>query len=175
MKKLSIPVYLMPGNRDFMMGKSFAAECGATLFSDPHVIDLYGVPTLLSHGDILCANDYFQRIFRYCTKGALVRNLFLKFSLKFRMRLVNFIRKFSVYNNQRKSVQLMDVNQKTTCSMMQRYNAKLIIHGHTHKPGISRVKGNDNLTRISLPNWTEKKGEALKYYADGTYKFVEIR
>ena len=50
-------IYLMHGNRDFLIGKAFCREAGCTLLPDPSVIDLYGEPVLLMHGDSLCTRD----------------------------------------------------------------------------------------------------------------------
>ena len=49
-----VPTYFIRGNRDFLLGESFAARCGMTLLDDPSIIDLYGTPTLILHGDLLC-------------------------------------------------------------------------------------------------------------------------
>ena len=39
-------LFLMRGNRDFLLGETYCARCTATLLDDPGVIDLYGDPTL---------------------------------------------------------------------------------------------------------------------------------
>ena len=41
---------IMHGNRDFLLGEDFMARTGCRLIPDPTVIELAGVPTLLSHG-----------------------------------------------------------------------------------------------------------------------------
>ena len=175
LKKLTIPVYLMPGNRDFIIGKIFAKDTGATLISDPHLIDLYGKSTLLTHGDILCTADYIQRIFRYCVQGHFARKLFLKLSLKVRLKLADFVRKFSARNNKRKSVQLMDVSQKEVRKLMELYKAALIIHGHTHKAGVYGLNFDGEVyQRIVIPNWLPEHGGFLRYYENGTFEFVDV-
>ena len=55
---------LQPGNRDFLLGERFCGETGVTLLGDYEVIDLYGVPTLLTHGDLLCTDDLPYQAFR---------------------------------------------------------------------------------------------------------------
>ena len=50
-------LYIMHGNRDFMMGERFAREIGATLLRDPAVGVLRGERILLSHGDLWCTFD----------------------------------------------------------------------------------------------------------------------
>jgi len=50
-------IFLMHGNRDFLMGPDFASDCGAELIAEGTVINLQGEPTLLLHGDNLCTGD----------------------------------------------------------------------------------------------------------------------
>ena len=57
-------LFVMQGNRDFLLGERFCDAVGATLLADPRVIDLYGEPTLLLHGDSLCTADAEYQRFR---------------------------------------------------------------------------------------------------------------
>jgi UDP-2,3-diacylglucosamine hydrolase len=57
-------LYLMQGNRDFLLGERLCQAVGATFLADPVVIDLYGTPTLLMHGDSLCTADVEYQSFR---------------------------------------------------------------------------------------------------------------
>src|SRR5688572_16641989 len=59
-----VMVNLMRGNRDFLFGPRFAADCGARLLADPCVVVLSGEPTLLMHGDLLCSDDLSYQSFR---------------------------------------------------------------------------------------------------------------
>src|SRR5690348_6838146 len=45
----ALPIYILPGNRDFLLGKRFFKQSGCTLLPDEYVADLYGRPTLLMH------------------------------------------------------------------------------------------------------------------------------
>ena len=58
------PIYVMHGNRDFLLGAEFEQESGAKLLPDPTLIDLYGTPVLLMHGDSLCTDDVEYQAFR---------------------------------------------------------------------------------------------------------------
>jgi len=51
------PIYFMHGNRDFLVGDAFAAQCGLTLLDDPTVLALHDKRWLLSHGDALCLEE----------------------------------------------------------------------------------------------------------------------
>ncbi|MDY6799302.1 MAG: UDP-2,3-diacylglucosamine diphosphatase, partial [Pseudomonadota bacterium] len=57
-------IFLMHGNRDFLMGNDYCSRFDGTLLEDPAVIDLYGTPTLLMHGDSLCTADVEYQKFR---------------------------------------------------------------------------------------------------------------
>lgn len=50
-------VYLMHGNRDFLIGQDFCKAAGCTLLADPSVVTLGGERVLLMHGDTLCTRD----------------------------------------------------------------------------------------------------------------------
>ena len=51
---LDVKIYFIQGNRDFLIGKVFMDRIGGTLLPDEVVIDLYGTPALIMHGDTLC-------------------------------------------------------------------------------------------------------------------------
>ncbi|MFN7096576.1 MAG: UDP-2,3-diacylglucosamine diphosphatase, partial [Gammaproteobacteria bacterium] len=64
-----IPCYFMAGNRDFLIGQQFCQETGVTLLPDPTIINLYGLKTLLTHGDLLCIDDYRYQAYRAKTRN----------------------------------------------------------------------------------------------------------
>ena len=66
--KKGLPVYLLHGNRDFLLGDEFMQQTGCTLLPDPVLIDLYGQPTLLMHGDLLCTDDLEYQAFRHTVR-----------------------------------------------------------------------------------------------------------
>jgi UDP-2,3-diacylglucosamine hydrolase len=61
---LGVPVHFIRGNRDFLLGDAYAARAGFRILPDPCVISLYGHPTLLMHGDLLCTGDTEYQAFR---------------------------------------------------------------------------------------------------------------
>lgn len=158
----NIQVYIMPGNRDFLLGNKFAHECNATLLNDPCLINLYDKLTLLTHGDILCSDDYGLRIFRFFTSNKFLRKLFLLLPLTFRKNLAQQVRNHCAHKQN--SGKLIDVNQNEISRLLRLYNATQIIHGHTHRPKIEA-------TRIVLGDWNEEKSSVLIYYADGSFEF----
>ena len=63
-----IDLYLMRGNRDFLLGEAFCRRVGAALLPDTAVHTLGQTPTLLMHGDILCTGDDDYQSFRRMTR-----------------------------------------------------------------------------------------------------------
>ena len=45
------PLYVLRGNRDFLLGAGFAAASGATLLDEPHTLTVGGRSYVLVHGD----------------------------------------------------------------------------------------------------------------------------
>lgn len=167
-----IPVYLMPGNRDFILGKKFAEESQCSLLSDPHKIRLYGTGTLLTHGDILCTKDRKQIIFRRLTQNKVSRKLFLALPLKLRKKLALLVRKAVAKSKKSKTDTIMDVNVEAVNRMLDRYGCSQIIHGHTHKSQICNfVLGDKSARRIVLGDWDISNSNALLYREDSTIEF----
>lgn len=164
-----IPVYLMPGNRDFVLGKKFAAECNCTLLPDPYKIDLYGTPTILTHGDILCTKDYLQIIFRKLTQNKIFLKLFLLLPLKLRLKMADLTHHISGKTKKKKSDEIMDVDIDAINQMLLRYNCSQIIHGHTHKPHIYNFVFDDKpARRIVLGDWEDNTPHILIYFENST-------
>lgn len=82
-----IPVYVMVGNRDFLLGEQFEKLTGCTLIKDPTLIDLYGQPTLLLHGDTLCTDDLDYQQFRIMVRDPHWQSDFLSKSIDERIAI----------------------------------------------------------------------------------------
>lgn len=170
-----IPVYLMHGNRDFLLGQDFARETGCQLMNDPTVIHLYGWSVLLKHGDDLCIDDKGHVRFRAATRHPVVQKLFLSLPLLFRRYLARKIRQISEKNNQQKPMAIMDVNASAVEQVMQAMGVTQLIHGHTHRPAIHALQVNGQAAeRIVLAAWHEQ-GNALVYYDSGDYELISIQ
>ena len=66
------PVFFIHGNRDFAIREGWTRKAGMTLLPEQQVIDLYGTPTLLLHGDELCTLDIEYQKFRKKALGMVV-------------------------------------------------------------------------------------------------------
>lgn len=162
----NIPVFIMHGNRDFLIGKKFADNAGAILISDPMLIDLYHQKILLMHGDSLCTQDKNHQRFRKITQNKITKKIFLSLPLSFRKKIANQLRQESTQHNRYKSAEIMDVSEEAAAAVLKKYSAQKIIHGHTHRPMITQ-------NRIVLGMWHEH-GNYLKACEDGKIEMIAI-
>lgn len=168
-KKISstIPVYIMPGNRDFLVGEKFANDCGAVLISDPRPIDLYGKITLLTHGDILCADDWKYRIFRTIIRIPYGIKAFLKLPLTVRLSVAHCIQQYSSKTKGLKNKLCLMPQLAAIQKLLIAYGAEQIIHGHIHIAESADIplpyQHQQNAKRISLGEWTDKKSVLICY------------
>jgi UDP-2,3-diacylglucosamine hydrolase len=159
--------FFMPGNRDFLVGKDFAAACGLSLLADPTVCDIAGQRTLLLHGDTLCTDDTEYQDFRVGVRSAAWREEFLAWPLATRKAKVAALRARSETEKQSKAGELMDVNAKAVASAFRRHAVTRMVHGHTHRQGTHnhRVDGR-SCQRWVLGDWGST-GNALLCDASG--------
>ncbi len=127
-------LYLMHGNRDFLMDRALSNACHASLLADPTLIDLYGTPTLLSHGDALCTDDTAYQQFRTLVRSNDWRTEFLARPLAQRKAQIEQLRQQSEDSKRSKSAEIMDVNAQAVHQLLRDHNYPRLIHGHTHRP-----------------------------------------
>lgn len=150
----SIPVYFMAGNRDFLVGKRFAARTGTTLLPDPSPWTLpNGETCLLTHGDVFCIHDAGYRRFRAITRNTLVQWCFRHLPRSLRLKIADSMRMASKKSQNQKDLALLDASEDLVNEMFDRNPAiELIIMGHTHRPKIHHRTGR---TRAVLGDWGE--------------------
>ena len=160
LKKLSnknISIFFMHGNRDFLIGESFAEETGCQILHDPYVIDLFDKKILISHGDIFCTDDKEYQLFRNQTRDPAWKESILSKSLSFREEFAKKARLESSKHTNSKKNEIMDVNKDEILKMYEKYNVEIIIHGHTHRPAIHDIYFNGkDCQRIVLGDWYEQ-------------------
>lgn len=152
-----VPVYVMAGNRDFLMGEGFEAMSGARLISDPSVIDLYGTPTLLMHGDTLCTDDVaYQRLRAQVRDPAWIAAA-LAMSVEQRIVTARKMRQQSQAHTQSTAEEIMDVNADAVTQAMRAHGVTRLIHGHTHRPATHSLEiDGRKATRIVLGDWYDQ-------------------
>jgi UDP-2,3-diacylglucosamine hydrolase len=160
-------VYLLRGNRDLLMGAVLAKACHATLLEDPVLIDLYGTPTLLSHGDTLCTDDVDYLRHREQMHDPGFQKDFLAQPLAARKDYIEQLRQRSVLAKQDKDDSIMDVNNEAVAALLREYGYPRLIHGHTHRPGRhEHVVDGHACERWVLGDW-DQVGSALRADAIG--------
>ena len=125
-------VYIMHGNRDFLIGTKFCDATGVTLIEDPHVIDDH---ILLSHGDIFCSDDAEYQAARALFRAPSWQKEILGKPLAERELLGKALRAKSSKANANKSANIMDANESAIVSQLKHHQTDFLIHGHTHRPG----------------------------------------
>jgi len=155
-------VFVMAGNRDFLLSQNFEAETGCTLINEPYQLEHNTKKFLLIHGDSLCTDDINYQKLKKVLRNPLVQYIFLHLPKKIRLKLTGQLRKKSIEAQSYKSSKIMDVNQQATDLLMSEYPDHDLIHGHTMK----------NYTRYVLGDWSQNKGNAIKL-SDGL-EWLEI-
>lgn len=162
-----VPVYFMHGNRDFLVGERFARESGMTILPDPTLVDLYGSPTLLMHGDTLCSDDVEYQKFRAMVRNPAWQQAFLAKPLAERNRMAQEVRGKSEQAKQVKDMTIMDVTPATVEAELRRHGHPRLIHGHTHRPARhEHVVDGKTSERWVLADWYDH-GSYLVCDADG--------
>ncbi len=152
-----VECFFIQGNRDFLLGKRFCAETGMTLLPDTAVIDLYGTPTLILHGDTLCTRDEKYQEFRKTVHQKWLQTLFHWIPLFIRRKIVSNVQAKIKKQKHRKHMDIMDVTPDEVVHELEKNNVIHMIHGHTHRPDIHQHKtANGMATRIVLGDWYEQ-------------------
>lgn len=143
-------LYLMHGNRDFLVGERFCAATGAELLADPSVVE----GTLLMHGDTLCTDDRDYQGWRRTARSQEWQQQFLAKPLEERRATVRGLREKSKEVIQAKPADIMDVNETAVGEAFRRHDVSRLIHGHTHRPGLHRLQVDGRrCERWVLPDW----------------------
>ena len=157
-----VPLWIMPGNRDFLYGAVFAAATGATLLPDPATIDLDGKRVLLMHGDLLCTGDDAYQRFRRLVRDPAWQAAQLAQPASVRLALAQQLRQQSRQQSAGKDEFIMDVTASAVTAAFRDYGVSCLIHGHTHRPGHhSLVVDDRTVERIVLPDWENGRGGYL--------------
>lgn len=163
-----IPVALMHGNRDFLIGDAFLQATGATLVKDPLLMDLHGTPTVISHGDMLCTDDVAHMRGRQEWLDPKKQAMFLAQPTDVREKIARNLRTESTHNKTMKAAEIMDVTQQAVEDLLRQHHVSQLIHGHTHRPAIHEFElDNKPARRIVLSDWHDGHGSMLVCDAQG--------
>ena len=155
------------GNRDFLLAKEFENASGGKILPDPTQLMLFGVQTVITHGDTLCTDDAeYAETYRTVRSPAWQAEL-LRQPRDTRHALARGYRERSELGKQEKSPEIMDANADAIAALFREYRCPRLIHGHTHRPGrfLHAVDGRE-CERWVLPAWYEGGGY-LRCNAEG--------
>ncbi|MEK9775846.1 MAG: UDP-2,3-diacylglucosamine diphosphatase [Quisquiliibacterium sp.] len=168
-----LQIFLMRGNRDFLIDvplssdgaglgehdgrpgppAAFSQRAGASLLSDPCSVNLFGIPTLLTHGDLLCIDDTDYQAFRRQSRSQPWQQTFLAQALERRQASARQMREQSTLEKSAKMDALMDVNAQAVHQAMRQAGVRQMIHGHTHRPARHQDPAGSGTLRWVLPDW----------------------
>lgn len=152
-------VYLVHGNRDFLLGKRFVNACQAMLLPDIEEVEIQGVPVLLLHGDSMCTQDDAYMAFRQQSRNPEWQAQMLALPLEQRLELAKSLRMQSGEANANKAEAIMDVTQQEVISLMEHYGVATMIHGHTHRPSVHDLTVEEvPAKRYVLGDWDAEYG-----------------
>lgn len=170
----NVALYWMAGNRDFLVGRDFAHAARLSLLNDPAVLDLAGIPLVLTHGDALCTDDLAYLAFRRQVRDAAWQAQFLARPLAERRQMAEDMRAQSRQSQQAKTAEIMDVNWQAVEDLFASSGAQVMVQGHTHRP--ARHEHQHGRVRHVLPDWDldhgVKRGGWLELLADCQFRTV---
>ena len=165
----STEVFVMIGNRDFLLSNQFEQQSGCKLINEPYLLKQNNQDYILVHGDSLCSDDIDYQKMKKVLRNRFVQSIFLNFPRKWRLKLSGEIRKKSIAAQSYKSELIMDVNQGAVDALMANYPDANLIHGHTHRQNTHTSK---TYTRYVLGDWSSMAGNAIAL--DESLEWLEI-
>lgn len=165
-------VFLMHGNRDFLIGQQFAQAAQLTLLPDPWVLEAHGQRIALTHGDLLCTTDLAYQRFRYWVRRPWLQAAFLALPLRLRLRVAERMRHRSRIRHQHPIHFWVDTEDTAIQHMLDATDCTHLIHGHTHLPATHPLPDGE---RLVLSDWDfdghpdTARGNYLQLDADGLH------
>lgn len=141
-------IFIMHGNRDFLLGQRFCDKFGGKLLKQPFLWESNQQKIRLEHGDKLCTDDKKYQRFRKIIQNPLTKKVLITLPIKKREQIAQNLRQKSKTDNQTKSLAIMDVNPLAVKNAFN--DCDVLIHGHTHRPASHIV---DDKKRLVLGDW----------------------
>ena len=161
-------IYFIAGNRDFLIGETFAAAAGVTLLDEIEKVGAGDTAILLMHGDTVCTDDLPYQEFRRMVRSPDWQSTFLARPLVERRAEVESLRRRSAEAMQGKTAAIMDTNLDAIRTALAAHGCTRLIHGHTHRPGHEVIQlASSSGERWVLSDWDTGRGDALEISAAG--------
>jgi len=129
------PLYVMRGNRDFLLGPRFFAETGCHELPDRVALQAFGQTALLCHGDELCLADVDYQRFRAMVRQPAWQAQMLARPWAERQAIAQQMRAASRAQPQGEVPSYADADTPLALRWMDACGAATLVHGHTHRPG----------------------------------------
>lgn len=160
--KKGILIYFIHGNRDYLIGKTFAKRCNMILLPQETCILLYHEPTLIMHGDTLCTEDKSYQLYRKIMFSRWMKAACLFLPLSWRKAAADRLRKASQKKQSTKSYHIIDVSEKSVIESLKKHQTQWLIHGHTHRPNHHKINQLEKTAhRLVLGAWSNTEGSAI--------------
>jgi UDP-2,3-diacylglucosamine hydrolase len=154
-----LPVHVMRGNRDFLLGDRFFSHTACHELADPTALAAFGQTVLLSHGDALCLADEDYQRFRAEVRAPAWQAALLARPLAERLAMAAQMRAASQAHQQQKDpVTWADADPVLAGQWLAQAGASTLIHGHTHRPATERRA--EGWQRLVLSDWDLDHGQA---------------
>ncbi len=168
-----VPVRIMHGNHDFLLGASFEQASRCSLIGDPSVIDVGSTRVLVMHGDSLCTRDTDYQAFRKMSRERDNQREFLGLPLEARAERAAALRGQSREAMRLKPEDIMDVTPEAVVEAMREHNVRHFIHGHTHRPAVHELEvAERSAVRIVLGDWYQQ--DSVLIWSGGGYRLGRI-
>lgn len=157
-------VYLMHGNRDFLIGEAFCQAAKSELIQEETQITLGNESVVLLHGDSLCTEDVDYQKFRLMCRSPQWQQQVLSLSIEQRIAMAQQARAESKSSMEGKDMEIMDVTQAAVDDCLNKAGVHTMIHGHTHRPHDHQWSASNNsMRRIVLGDWSDSHGWMIRW------------
>lgn len=168
-------MYFIAGNRDFLIGETFAAAAGIKLLPETAIVGAGDTATLLMHGDTLCTDDLPYQEFRRMVRSREWQQDFLARSLAERRIEVESLRRRSIEAMKSKTAEIKDANAAAIRTALSAHGCTRLIHGHTHRPGYEQIQlAAGEAERWVLSDWDTGRGDALEISPGGDVRRIDL-
>lgn len=174
LREHDVKIFWIAGNRDFLVGTTFADATGMTLLPDSFIAHIGGHCITLAHGDAQCTDDNAYMEFRQQVRQAHWQTTFLALPLAQRKTIIASLRSDSCQAKSTKSHAIMDVNPRAINDVFDATGTSLMIHGHTHRPARHvTLHGDKQRIRYVLGDWdldteiAHQRGDWIAIHEDG--------
>ena len=154
-------IFLIHGNRDFLLGSKFEEMTGIQIIDDMTVIEDEFCKIMVSHGDVFCTDDIEYQNLKKTLRSEQWIETFLSKTIEERIDFANQLRSQSAESSSNKAENIMDVNIAYVNEIIDKNKIDILIHGHTHRPAVHKL--DSGASRAVLGSWENNEGWIIEY------------